>query len=589
MARHKFAILGLAALLSVMLPQLGKAQMSMPGQTGDTQDQVPPEQLPVPQRMSGVGNVHMRITATPEAQAWFDQGLNLIHDFWDYESARAFEQSVRVDPRCAMCYWGLYKAESFFHGTSQGYANQALAMAVRLERSVSKRERLYIDAAAAFEKDSTAGKAQEAVTDQTRILRVLVKRYPTDTQAQIWLAWNLEDQKEAVALLESVIRNDPDNSAANHYYIHELEASDHPEHAMHNAEILPSLAPASGHMVHMPGHIYYRVGDYERAEKAFATSLEVDEHYMADQHIKPDYDWNYIHNLMYAIANLLEEGKLKDATALSMKLTGARGQLDTTLYTNASRDSISRLNPLLPVALRTADWQLVIKLLQIDKTDVELPNLGFLARTLGRFAEGMQAIQAHDVSKAEESSLRLDAELWHASQQSKDSDGGQGNKPNAANTSIPKLQLMPDALLQPLVNNLSVMSLELRGAIYIAKNQIEDGQRLFTKAAQEEKNLGYREPPNYIRPVGETEGAALLGIGNWVGAKEAYKQALSERPRSGFPLYGIALCNELSGDAAGAAAAYIDFLKTWSHADSDLPQLVHARAYIAEQAATAGG
>ena len=191
-----------------------------------------------------------------------------------------------------------------------------------------------------------------------------MKEYPKDTQARIFLAQAVGDQKEYLAILQSVLKDEPDNSAANHYWIHALEASPHPEEALQSAEILASLAPTSGHMVHMPGHIFYRIGDYARAEKAFTASMETDERYMREQHIQPDDDWNYVHNLMYAIANLLEEGKLKDATALSMKLTGARGQLDTTLYTNASRDSISRLNPLLPVALRTANWQQVIELLK---------------------------------------------------------------------------------------------------------------------------------------------------------------------------------------------------------------------------------
>src|SRR5262245_51503082 len=87
------------------------AQMSMHSHVMEMQDEIPPEKLPPAVHMDGVGNSHMEITATPEAQAWFDQGLNLLHDFWDYESARAFQQGVRVDPQCAMCFWGLYQAE----------------------------------------------------------------------------------------------------------------------------------------------------------------------------------------------------------------------------------------------------------------------------------------------------------------------------------------------------------------------------------------------------------------------------------------------------------------------------------------------
>src|SRR5579862_1815898 len=100
---------------------------------GDMEMIPPPEQLPVPVKMEGIGNSHITIKATPEAQAWFDQGLTLMHDFWDYESQKAFEQSVRVDHNCAMCWWGLAEAEGFFHSPAQVYGKKALAEAVRLK------------------------------------------------------------------------------------------------------------------------------------------------------------------------------------------------------------------------------------------------------------------------------------------------------------------------------------------------------------------------------------------------------------------------------------------------------------------------
>ncbi len=143
------ALCWLTVCLAVSQPRLAWAQMNMSGHTMGTQDQTPPGELPAPRKMTGIGNAHIQITATPEAQMWFDQGLNLLHDFWDYESARAFEQAVRVDPQCAMCYWGLYKAEGFYHGTAQGYAGPALSTAVSLKGHASKRERLYIEASAA--------------------------------------------------------------------------------------------------------------------------------------------------------------------------------------------------------------------------------------------------------------------------------------------------------------------------------------------------------------------------------------------------------------------------------------------------------
>ena len=204
-----------AACLAAPQPPLALAQMNMPGNTTETKDEMPPDQLPIPQKLSGVGNVHIQITATPEAQMWFDQGLNLIHDFGDYESARAFEQSVRVDPQCAICYWGLYKAESFYHGTAQGYSGQALAKAVSLKGHASKRERLYIEASAAYEDALKNAKPVPNFSQELQLLRKLVKEYPKDSQARIFLAVSLEDgfdakgepragQKEALAMLQSI-------------------------------------------------------------------------------------------------------------------------------------------------------------------------------------------------------------------------------------------------------------------------------------------------------------------------------------------------------------------------------------------------
>ena len=222
--------------------------------------------------------------------------------------------------------------------------------------------------------------------------------------------------------------------------------------------------------------------------------MAADERYMQAQQVQVDDDWNYVHNLMYAIANLMEEGRLKEATALSDKLKRARGQLEATLYPWSPRDAISRLDPRLPVALRTADWPQALQLLKTSEAPAaSLPNLGFLARQLTDFAAGMQALEAHDVEKAEELSARLDAELWRISQKLKDEDEARGKKvedekeKKTADAGAPKLQRTPDALPKPLVSNLSIMSLELRAGLLVAKKQADEAKKLFAQAAQEEK------------------------------------------------------------------------------------------------------
>lgn len=594
----------LAVCLGVTLSKSVAAQTgqtSVPSHLMETQDQIPPDALPVPQKLTGVGNSHIKISASADSQMWFDQGLNLLHDFWDYESAKAFEQAVRLDPNCAMCYWGLYKAESFYHGTAQGYAGAALAKAASLSRHASKHERLYIAMSVAYE-DALKAYNSGAGGDFSKfrqLMRRLANDDPKDTQARIFLAWSLQDgfdssgeplagQKEAIAILQAVLRDDPLNSAANHYYVHFLEAGAHPELALHNAEILPGLAPDSGHMVHMPGHIFFRTGDYAKAEQAFDASMRVDETYMDAQHVEPDYDWNYVHNLMYAIANLMEEGKLSEATALSSKLSGARGKLESTLYIRQPRDSISRVDPRLPVALRIGNWSQVSELSKAAAPPDTQPNLRFLACELAELAEGMRAVEAHDFSKAEASSARVDAELWRISHQPNIPGGVPATTSSGGTPNSPKSQINPDALLDPIVGNLTIMSFELRASMLMAQGNLPTAKSLFAQAAQKESELGYREPPGYIRPVAESEAAALAAAGDWTGAKSSYEKALSQRPGSGFSLFGIAMVNEKSGDSAGAVKGYADFLAAWKNADPALNQVTHARSYLAEHQTVAG-
>ena len=606
--RESLAFAVFAVCTTIGWAPVVSAQSSMACHPMDTRHAVAPENLPPPQKLTGIGNAHIHITATPEAQMWFDQGLNLLHDFWDYESLRAFEQSVRVDPQCAMCYWGIYHAEIFAHSNSKYYANQALTKAVSLKSRVSKAERLYIEASAAgaaaeksAKSEIKSEKSQES--EEVRLYRKLTKSNPKDLQARIFLADRLRDgyddngqpragQKQTLAILQTVLKEDPDNSAANHYWIHAVEASPHPEQALHSAEILGSLAPTSGHMVHMPGHIFYRTGDYASAKKSFAASMKADEQYMQSQHVQVDDDWNYVHNLMYAIANLLEAGELDKATALSAKLKDARGELENTLYPWSPRDATSRLNPGLPVALRSADWTTVLALLKSSNPPAALPNLQFLARELTQFALGMQALEQHHLSQAEAASAQFDAELWRLSNRLKDeadSKAKQDQDKKTADAAPPKLHVMPDALPNPLVNNLSVMSLELRAGLLLSKKLNDDARKLYAQAAREEKALGYHEPPAYIRPVGETEAAAFLAASDWTSAKAAYQEALAERPSSGFPLYGIAMVSEQSGDIPSAAAEYTNFLSAWKSADSGLPQLTHARSYLAAHSGAPAG
>jgi tetratricopeptide (TPR) repeat protein len=598
-------LLPAAALCAIAA--VANAQSAGMAPMDDMQPVAPPDQLPAPVHMTGIGNSHIAIKASPEAQVWFDQGLSLLHDFWEYESMKAFEQAIRTDPNCAMCYWGLAQAEVFRGDNEKVYADKALEQAKQLENKASKTDRLYIEAAVAESKGGDDGRAEAA-----GIYRQLVKKEPKDIEARIFLANSLGDgfddagepkekMKEKIAILEGVLKDAPNDSAANHYWIHAMEPSNHPERAIPSSALLASLAPNSGHMVHMPGHIYYRVGDYASADRWFSASTEADERYMREQHVDVDNDWNYVHNMMYGIANLMEQGRLNDANALSDRLAGARGHLSATMYVWSARDQISRVSLRLPVALRTGDWKTVVamlddaKLADSEKTE----HLRFLRDELRNFATGMLAVENGDVAAAQSASERMDAGLWRGEQDDKSADEKKADdkkaeekkaedkkeKPDVAKPVTAAVN--PDAEPKPLLDGLAIASMELRAGVLLSQGKPADAKKLYDQAIAAEKKLGYHEPPFYIRPVAETEAEALLRAKDYAGAKTAYQAALVQRPLSGFELYGIAHADELAGNKSAAETEYRAFLKAWPSADTSLPQLAHAREQAGDSQPTA--
>ncbi|HEY5328365.1 MAG TPA: hypothetical protein VIJ79_00645 [Acidobacteriaceae bacterium] len=547
-----------------------------------------------PHLMTGIGNASIDITTTsPDARLWFEQGLNLLHDFWDFESIRSFEHATKADPKCAMCWWGLYEAVGFRGDDDKDESKAALANAKKFAKHATEPEKLYIKAAAQGDghprrsrKHDEDDNALHKDSDETKTLRKLVALSPQDTQAKIYLAESLLDgfkkngdpragTVEGQVILSQILIDHPDDSAANHYWIHAVEPGNHPELALASARKLARLAPASGHMVHMPGHIFYRTGDYESARISFQNSLDTDAAYMHAQHVPVDDDWNYVHNMMYLIADLLEEGRMKEASEVSQELNQARGQTRATLYNFSTRDGLTRLNVALPVALRAADWTKASSMLEASAPDKALKNLTWLRGALLEYTLGMKAL---DASNTADASRHLDA--LNAALKAKPAESKMSDMPMPGAPPI-------DMEMGPAHTFMDVADLELQGAVLTAQNKPAEADAAFKKATDAEVALGYREPPYYVRPVGETRGDALLRAGRYVEAKQAYEDALKERPDSGFPLYGIARADAAAKNDAAATADYKRLLAAWPHADPDLPQLKDAHAWL-QQHQTAG-
>jgi len=525
--------------------------------------------LPAPQHIDGLGHAHITITTkSQEAQEWFDQGLAALHCFWDYEALRAFEQAVRLDPDCAMCHWGVARAlES--RGGEKDLQKAELKKAQELASKASDHEQRYIRADAAGEDK----KDDEAEAAYAKEIEALIDRYPDDLDARLLYGLSLNhgytddgDPRPGSLYGQSVLREileqHPDNAAANHYWIHAVEGS-HPEWALKSAERLGSLAPASGHMVHMPGHIFYRVGDYERGRQSFLDAMRVDRTYMDTQHVAEKDDWNYVHNIAYLIADCAEEGRRQEAQQYAKLLEGSYSDPD---HSGAANFYVLQIGTTATrLAIRFGDWDAAIAdPLHFGVPDSKLSEWvrdyreGLLA-----YVKGMKAAESGQTEEAEHQDGILDALLWRLSSEDVDEDNKHGR--------------------DRVVKILGTASLELRGDTEMGKGDLEDGRKLLERAAKEEKDLGYSEPPQYSRPPEEILGAALIRAGRYEEAREAYQKDLQERPHSGFALYGIAHAWQKEGKHVEAAKAYREFLDAWSHADPELSQIKTAQAYVQSQ------
>ena len=581
-------------LIFAMLGAPSQAQMSCHDMSASTSTTAP-EKLPPPLRMTGIGNAHITVTTSkPEAQIWFDQGLNLQHDFWDYEAAKAFQQAIRLDPNCAMCWWGLAQAMDSRGKDTEELVAEEFERAKKLKSHATPAEKLYIEASLAARKDDR--KESKSKSDpkvhhdsvETKKLRKLVALYPASDQAsiqaRIFLAGSLRDgfthgepnagTAESQKILAQLILEYPNDTASLHYWIHIIEPGNHPELARDAAVRLGALVPTSGHMVHMPGHIFYLLGDYNRAQVSFAASTAVDKAYMRAQNVSPDDDWNYVHNLMYSIADLLEAGRFAEADALALKTAAAHGTRPTTLYVGSPRDGISRLDPALPSALRSANWTVAHALLEKSTAPTVFPNLGVLREGLLQYAKGMQALEAKDLAVAKSASTEMEGVVKKSAEDK-----------TAHSMAMPGMKNDPrDAMLSPIHSYLSIAALELSGGVAMEDGRAADADRDFKKAVEMEAALSYREPPTYLRPAAETQADALMRAGRFADARTALEAVAKKRPESGFALYGIARVDEATGSAE-TSASYSRFLKAWSQADADLPQMVHARAWTEKHAA----
>jgi tetratricopeptide (TPR) repeat protein len=512
-----------------------------------------------PALMPGLGQHHHSIsTKSSEAQRFFDQGLTLVFAFNHEEAARSFRRSAELDPQSAMAYWGVALAlgpciNLNVDPPHEKAAYEAVQKAISLSRGVTEIERAYIQSLAKRYSADSGVDLGELDIDYAHAMRELSKRYPDDLDAATlyaeslmdlhpWKLWGLdgrpaEGTDEIVAVLESVLRRDPNHLGANHYYIHAVEQSPHPEWALASAKRLETLVPAAGHLVHMPAHTYLRVGDYSASARSNAIAAEVDRVYLRDSGTTGSmYDMMYYaHNLHFLAAANSMAGNFADAKRAADELAA---------HVSDRVAGMPMFEVYVPtpifVLVRFHRWDEVLKL--------PPPNPSLVMTTaFWHFARGSAAAAKGQLEMAEAERRSL----------------GTARQEMPATTEFSFYSNKAQAFLDLAANALDARIAEVRGdhtgAIAHWKNAVQIQDRLY-----------YGEPPEWFYPVRESLGAALMLDGQAAEAESVFRADLEQYPQNPRSLFGLRKSLQAQNKIPDAERVRREFEAAWKNADVKL-------------------
>lgn len=539
-------------LLPIAACGTGDAAHGQHGQ-GDLQTS-PDAAVPI---YDNLGTHHYPITTdVPLAQQYFDQGLRLYYAFNHAEAIRAFNESARLDERCAMCYWGTALAygpniNMPMDSASGVAAYAAIREALARQDFASFRERALITALAT--RYAAEPPADRAALDSlyAKSMKQVAAQYPDDAEAAAlyaeslmdlspWQYWERDgsprpDTPELLAMLESVLAANPDHPGANHFYIHAVEAID-PHRAVPMAERLAGLMPGAGHLVHMPGHIYVRVGRYAEAIAANEHAVHADETYIQDHnpalgiytvgYYPHNYDFLAFAASMIGRSRQALEAADKMASLVPQEMLRIPGM--TVLQNHMTRG--------LQIQVRFGRWDDV---LQAPEPAQDLPY----ARGIWHYARGRAFAARGDVRAAEAELARLRTASSH-----------------------PDLQ---DAAVEfnSATGMLAIATDVLAGFVAEAKGDHAQAVTHLRSAAGREDGLVYGEPPEWSVPVRQEFGLVLLAANRAAEAETAFREDLERFPGNGWSLNGLARSLSAQGRTTEAADAARRFAESWSTAD----------------------
>jgi tetratricopeptide (TPR) repeat protein len=504
-----------------------------------------------------LGAHHYGISSSaPLVQQYFDQGLRLYYAFNHAESIRAFEEAVRLDDACAMCHWGIALASgpninAPMDSAAGVAAYEAISRARARMGGASTVERALIEALSV--RYAAVPPADRASLDSAyaQAMAGVVARFPSDREAAVlhaealmdlrpWSYWTADGRPEpgtevVLERLEEVIGADPQHPGACHFYIHAVEAA-YPERAVPCAERLAELMPGAGHLVHMPGHIYIRVGRYTDAIRANEHAVHADETYIQDQ--RPGFNiytaGYYPHNYDFMTFAAAMAGRSEQSLGAASKV---RELVAAELLTEPGMTFLQQfmMRPA-QIQVRFGKWDEILKTPE--------PSADLLhARGLWHYARGRALLGRGDVAAAH-------GELGKLSSIVAD----------------PRLDGMTLEFNEPRTV-LRIALNVLDGEIAAARGDFDRAVTRLKEAADIEDGLTYGEPPEWLVPVRHDLGAVLLAAGRPADAESVYRQDLRRFPENGWSLHGLAESLTRQGRTTEAEAVRKQAAEAWRAAD----------------------
>ncbi len=500
-----------------------------------------------PHKLNGVGQVEFPITtAVPEAQEWFNQGVALLHNYWYYEAERSFRWCLKLDPECAMAYWGLDLC------TGHPRNDHFLAEAIKRKENVTERERMYIEALEeAHAYDPIKNSEPDYKTKRRRMLKKLqeiILKYPDDVEAKAFYvdqALNSQYSYPLDLMINEILAVAPDHPGAHHYRIHNWDG-EHPEQALDSCERFGRIANDSGHANHMPGHVYSDLGMWHEAAIWLDRATRRERLYFASQCVQPFESWNYAHNQTYLAWVQEQLGLANRAEASARELLRSPAdpeKNDVKGYDTYSTGVIALVRAL----VRFERWDDIIA----SKEAITKPDT-IVSKVFSAYALALAHLNQSNIELARGEIKKL----YEIEKEVSKSEHG---------------------WLKPYFD---CMLLDARATFAFVEGKELDGFALLADGARQEHTLrrSRKDPPIYPRGLYVLLGEKHLEHNSPQLARECFLTTLEVSRNDGFALSGLARAEAALANNDAASDAISRFLHVWSGANPELRWMADATA-----------